>query len=187
MSKHSTTNPAKIDVLLKDRTKQPTETLDAKPEVANALEGLEPEMRSELTQIVKTAVREESFSGPIPHPDILRGYEGITAGFAERIVRMAEKEQDHRFNCENHQMECDKAIIANAANESKRGQNYAFIIAILFLIGAVVLGLLGHDDLAKILGGGTLVSIVSVLVIERVSIFFTGRKEKPKNPQESES
>lgn len=129
------------------------------PQVAEVLKEL-PEAKREL---VIQAIRQESFSGPIPHPELLKGYESIQQGFAERIVRMAEKQQDHRSECENK-------VVEGAITEAKRGQNYALIISLFFGVASVALGLLGHDWLAGVLGGGTLVSLVT--------IFVTGRHKK---------
>ena len=38
------------------------------------------------------------FSGPLPPPQILGQYEDELPGAAERLFRMAEKQQDHRIN-----------------------------------------------------------------------------------------
>ena len=40
--------------------------------------------------------RAQSFSGPIPHPDILLKYNGIIPDAADRILKMAEKQATHR-------------------------------------------------------------------------------------------
>jgi len=39
-----------------------------------------------------------TFSGPPPPPAMSRGYEEVLPGSAERILRTAEKEQDHRID-----------------------------------------------------------------------------------------
>lgn len=45
-----------------------------------------------------TVQREEHlFSGPLPAPDVLRGYDDILPGAAERIIRMAEKERSDEY------------------------------------------------------------------------------------------
>jgi len=57
-----------------------------------------------VTQIEETAeeIKEElaevraTFIGPIPPPDILRGYDKVLPGLADRIVGMAEAEGSHR-------------------------------------------------------------------------------------------
>ena len=52
-------------------------------------------MGKKRTQI--TQIQHASFSGPIPPPNILAGYNAIEPGLADRIMKMAE-----------HQSEIDK-------------------------------------------------------------------------------
>jgi uncharacterized membrane protein len=56
------------------------------------------------------AVAQSRFSGPLPHPDHLARYNEILPDAAERILAMAEKEQDHRHNLEKKVMRNDFAI-----------------------------------------------------------------------------
>jgi len=42
-----------------------------------------------------------SFSGPLPPPEILRGYESILPGLADRVVKMAENQSTHRQRLES--------------------------------------------------------------------------------------
>jgi uncharacterized membrane protein len=51
------------------------------------------DVSEKIIKLVSIAVREE-FSGPLPHPRILRQYGSIVKGGANRIFTMAEKEQD---------------------------------------------------------------------------------------------
>lgn len=136
---------------------------DVHQELEQVLESLAPEQRASVTRVIH-AIRQESFSGPIPHPELLKGYESIQTGFAERIVRMAEKEQDHRFDQDEGQLECSKMVISGASSDSKRGQWLAFVVAVLFLSGSVFLAFNGHDTVASILGGGTLLGIVTAFI-----------------------
>ena len=48
----------------------------------------------------------ESLSaGPLPNPDILAGYEKVLTGAADRIIKMAEREQAHAHSMnKRHQM-----------------------------------------------------------------------------------
>ena len=43
-------------------------------------------------------VQSISFSGPIPPPGLMSAYENVHPGLADRIMTMAEKEQDHRLD-----------------------------------------------------------------------------------------
>lgn len=47
------------------------------------------------------AVTAERFAGPLPHPDILERYDKIVPGLAERIVKMAEGQSQHRQGLEH--------------------------------------------------------------------------------------
>lgn len=126
------------------------------PEVCEAINSLRPEQRSVILQ----AIKQESFSGPIPHPELLQKYDNVKLGFAERIVSMAERQLDHRIGCENK-------VVDGSVAESKRGQSYGLIVALFFLAAAVFLGYFGHDWLAGVLGGGTLVALVTVFVTNK--------------------
>ena len=69
------------------------------PEVINKAAILRPLLRNpnEATQVVARVVAvAESFSGPMPHPRHLRGYEDIVPGGAREILEMAKGEQTHR-------------------------------------------------------------------------------------------
>ncbi len=45
-------------------------------------------------------VQVASFSGPIPPPDVLKRYEEVLPGAAERILKMAEEQSAHRRKLE---------------------------------------------------------------------------------------
>ncbi len=80
-----------------------------------------------------------SFSGPVPPPAVLREYNEILPGaeFADRIVRMAEKEQDHR-----HRQE-DRVV-----SIFSRGQVFALILGLAAIAFASYMAHLGHDGKA---------------------------------------
>ena len=48
-----------------------------------------------------------TFSGPIPHPTILKGYEEVLLGSADRILSMTEKEGEHRRKIETELVKND--------------------------------------------------------------------------------
>lgn len=97
-------------------------------------------------------------SGPLPHPSILRGYEDILPGSAERILQMAEKEQIHRFDL-------DFKFHKTDSRDSLLGIVCATVLGVLTLTsgvfivklapstsGIVIGGLLGASGLAAIVG-----------------------------------
>jgi len=66
------------------------------------------------------------YYGPLPTSKELSGYEQALPGAADRILAMAEKENEHR-----HQNE-DK-IVNHSIKKSGRGQVFAFMLALISL------------------------------------------------------
>jgi uncharacterized membrane protein len=106
--------------------------------------------------------RQEEFSGPLPHPQILEYYDHISPGAADRILAMAEKQALHR-------QELEKAIVQSDIANEKRGMNYALIITI-FLYGMGAILILNNKELQGLI---TLVSTSAFLVYT-----FLGQKKK---------
>lgn len=104
-----------------------------------------------------------AFSGPLPHPEILKGFEEVVPGSAERIIKMAEGQFLHRTTLESR-------VINSDIIRSKWGQILGFIIAIAGLSGSVIMVCFGKQVAGGILGIGTLASLVSV--------FMYGSKER---------
>lgn len=86
--------------------------------------------------IVIQASKSVSFSGPIPHPDILKGYNEIVPGAAERILIMAEEQQKHRFSIENK-------IVSSSIKMRSRGSVLAFVILLLVIMSGIYLIIIG--------------------------------------------
>lgn len=104
-----------------------------------------------------------TYSGPLPPPQVLDFYDKCVPGAANRIIAMAEKQQEHRLRIEEKAV--DKSLEAN-----KMGQIFAFVIAVLALLAITFLGYHGMQTtasaLAVVTGGGI------------VGAFITGRKEQ---------
>ena len=101
--------------------------------------------------------REQSFSGPLPPPEILGRYNDILPGAAERIIQMAEKQAAHRQALET-------VAISSDASRSKWGQIFGFIVATIGLVVSCLLGIYGSAITASVMGAGTLVALVSVFI-----------------------
>ena len=132
-------------------------------EVQLILDDLPDEKRQVIIKsLVKVSFSSSStsstFSGPIPPPELLAGYNNVLTNGAERIVSMAERQSNHRMQLENH-------VIKEELRQSEKGQNFALAIAILGLILASGLAILGHETIAGIFGTTTIVGLVTVFVI----------------------
>jgi uncharacterized membrane protein len=99
----------------------------------------------------------EFFSGPLPHPDILKKFNEVVPGSAERIIKMAEDQSAHR-------KELEKKVIASDIYRSKWGQILGFIIAIMGLAVSAAVAIYGSAIAGGIIGVGTLASLVSVFM-----------------------
>ena len=96
----------------------PEGATEAKPESAPATQGgnlPSQEVLDSLPAQVRTAVLEAaSFSGPLPPPSMYGEYNRVHSGTAERILAMAEKEQQHRITTE-------RTALAAGVQSSKLG------------------------------------------------------------------
>lgn len=101
------------------------------------------------------------FSGPVPHPSILQGYENIVPGAAERILSMAEQDAAHQRGIESR-------VLAESAAEVKRGQIFGLLIGLSAFATCIVAIFLGSEKTAMVIGGSTVVGLVTVFVTGRV-------------------
>lgn len=83
------------------------------------------------TLVLKRISSSVSMSGPLPPPSILAGYEQVLHGAAERIVSMAEKEQEHRHSFDNKCQRTD-------SRDSLLGILCAFLLGIAALFAGVI-------------------------------------------------
>ena len=107
-------------------------------------------------------VRHEVFQGPLPHPEDLSRYDDIVPGAGHRILAMAEGEQKHVHDL-------DRRKINENAKDVKRGQQFAFLVAIAAFASTVCLGYFGQSTAATAVGGTTVLGLVWA--------FIKGRKE----------
>lgn len=105
--------------------------------------------------------RHEIFIGPLPHPDILRQYNELQPGFAERLLALTEQESDHRRAME-------RQALAENASEVRRGQYFGLTIGLCGLAAAVLAAYFNQPWVGGVLGGGTVVGLVSAFILGRV-------------------
>lgn len=120
-----------------------------------------------VEQIIENKIT--SHSGPLPQPEDLKKYAQIIPNGADRIMMMAEKQQQHR-------MELEKKAVGEQLKQSKRGQVFGLLIGLTAIAGGVVCILTGHEWSGAFLGGSGLTGLVSVFVI--------GKRRQAKSLQE---
>ena len=100
----------------------------------------------------------QSYSGPLPAPESLEKYNSIIPNGAERIMKMAENQSGHRIKIED-------TVVSGQVKQSGRGQIFGLVIAFFTISSSVVLAILGHDVVAGVIGGGTVISLATVFVL----------------------
>ncbi len=113
-----------------------------------------PEIRSTLT------IEASSFSGPLPHPRILKEYNDVHEGFAERILVMAEKDADHIRKMQATALDAKKLEIT-------MGQIFAFIIGIVALLCGTYIAVNDHPVAGTLIGTGGVIGLVSAFILGR--------------------
>ena len=109
--------------------------------------------------VKKTSV---SFTGPLPPPNLLAGYNNIVPGAAERIIAIAEGEAVH-------QRDMERLVTEHMFAERKRGQTFALFIAVVALGASAFLGYNGHEVVAGVIGGTTICSLVATFAFGRLT------------------
>jgi uncharacterized membrane protein len=102
------------------------------------------------------------YDAPIPPPGMMAEYERVQPGSVDRIISMAESQANHRQSLESRKLNSD------IANEG-RGQNYAFILSLVAMLGGIFLIWQGKDVYGFILLIATLVTLAGVFIGGRYS------------------
>jgi uncharacterized membrane protein len=118
-------------------------------------DGINPAKKKAL--LSTTLIHVRSHSGPLPDPESMASYNSIIPNGAERLMAMAEKEQENRHSIQNK-------IIGSKIQLAIRGQLIGLFIGTLGICGALYLSYNDHDTVAAIIGGTTVVTLVSAFI-----------------------
>jgi len=113
--------------------------------------------------IVRAELQSTSFSGPLPPPEMLREYDQIYPGAAEKIIQMAESQLHHRQSLE-------RQVIEAEIRQAARGQWIAGAIALAGLLAATLVGVFG----SPVVGG----AIAAMDVVGLAAVFIYGSHQK---------
>ena len=118
--------------------------------------------KKKKTEILKSVSVTMMHSGPLPDPQSLNAYNQLIPNGADRIMKMAENQQNHRMNIE-------RTAIGRQTFQSFMGQIFGFIIGLAGIGSGTFLAYNGFTTVGTVIAGGTVVSLVSVFVIGRKS------------------
>ena len=115
-----------------------------------------PQVGAELGSLVGVSIS-GTYSGPIPPPQLLHEFDQVIPGAAERILRMAEKQQDHRIRLESR-------VITSDTYRSWAGLVLGSILAVIIILSGSYLIHEGHDWAGTTLVTGTLGVVLAAFI-----------------------
>jgi uncharacterized membrane protein len=116
----------------------------------------------QVMQVEAPSHQSVSFEGPIPPPNLLREYDAIVPGAAERILAMAENEGRHRhalesnaiqanINAQEKQLQINELQVTSTFKSDRLGQWLGFLISGGCVAGSIFLAIGGHTEIAAAL------------------------------------
>jgi len=147
------------------------------------------------TNLFIAQIERQQLSGPVPSPDLLRQYEALRPGFADRLIRLAEQEAEHRRKMESEVLALQSGDQKAYRRSELAGQIFGLFIGLAAIAGAVVMAVHGAQLAATFLGTGGVTGLVTAFILGR-SFFLKQKKqefeqmlranEAPSDPSKSE-
>ena len=127
-----------------------------------------PEERS------RTTVQSLSFIGPLPPPQLLREYEAICPGMADRMFTYVEQTGEHKRKLQSQIVDIQADRSRRQFSEARVGQIFAFLITITACFAGSDTALQGHEWAGSFIGVGGISGVVAT--------FILGRPKEPRAP-----
>ena len=143
----------------------------AVPITENVAEPLEcsPEVEVEDSGYSRTLqVHTSKYSGPIPPPETLEGYERLLPGAAERILTMAEQNAATIRDINTKQAAAEESTERNRHDEIRRGQLFGLTTVLTMGALAALALVLGHPVVAGTICSTTIIGVAAVFVTGRI-------------------
>lgn len=161
-------NEPRIDTLASDSDQAGSDSRNG--------ESSRPVAGAERGRVKSLQIRQDritvSYSGPLPPPSMLAGYEETLVGSAERIVRQAEEVSEHRRSLESTMVNSNVRLEAS-------GQVFAFVIAMTGLVGGIGLAAFGKP----IPGAATAIIALGAVA----GMFVWAKRKQEREPTQSRS
>jgi uncharacterized membrane protein len=128
-------------------------------------------------QLIYGHIAQQRISGPIPSPDILKQYEALSAGLANRLVDIAEREADHRRKVELEALAIQGRDQHSYRRSEMLGQVFGFGIAAIAISGAVYSAVHGAQIAASFIGTTGVGGLVSAFIYGRTFLLRQKKQE----------
>ena len=102
--------------------------------------------------------------GPIPSAEEMRRYSQVFPDLPQRIVKMAEEEQKHRFSVDESLKNQRESELKANTRLAYLGISASVLCVLIIMTASVLCAYFQHPITAGIIGSGGVVMIVSVLV-----------------------
>lgn len=127
-------------------------------ELAKRVAALVPSaQRTQVVAQVIALVKEERFSGPLPHPRHFKEYDEAVPGSGDRLICMVEQSLSHAQDLQQQALTADIA-------DMREGRRLGFAALVLLISGAIVCGAIGQQTIALALLGASVIGTIGTLI-----------------------
>lgn len=113
--------------------------------------------RTNQNQALTRVQMEQHFTGPLPPPEFLAGYDEIVPGTAEKIINRFIEQGSHR-------MELEKLVVKGSNKRANWGLVAGFVVAMTTIVGAIYAMSLGYDVAGAAVVIASLASLVGTFL-----------------------
>ena len=117
----------------------------------------------------RTAVMTQSWSGPLPPPEVFERYNAVSPELAKQIGEMALNQQRHRHDMEKEGSALDAEMVRANVTTERRGQWFAAYAVSLCAVVAVAALVAGSPLAAAAIMGTTVVSLTGAFIVGKRS------------------
>jgi uncharacterized membrane protein len=111
--------------------------------------------------------QESTFISPVPDPQTMAGYEAIQAGFADRFLKMSEKEQSERLDRERDKLNAEIEVKQADISLRKRGQWFG-LGAVSLVVGLTSCAFyLGYKEQGATIATTVIVALAAIFVLQK--------------------
>ena len=139
-------------------------------------------MGQNLPQMQMTGIATTAYQGPIPHPDILKGFDLLVPGTAKDLIELAKMESSHRRDLESKALEANifaqKKQLEIADYQSRvvfktdlSGQILGAVTSLVCVFLAAYLILNGYGGYAMVLASIPMGAIVKSFMPEKLKFW----------------
>ena len=117
--------------------------------------------------VLEMTASAQVYQGPIPHPSILAGYENVVPGAADRILQMAEREQQHRHKSDQTLINAEIEDARQDRYEARLGQIFGLVIGLSAIITGGVTAVRGAQIAGAFISSSGVAGLAAVFIVGR--------------------